>query len=1753
MWNDDIDVTETLYNSNSTAVCRGVWKKNNADVILKSVVECTPGDGTIDRIKHEHQILSSLKHPHIVKCLDLQLTEDTATLVLEDISGTPIKDIYYFDGWPVKQFVNIATQLCDILQYIHQKNIIHQDINPANIIVNQKDGRINLIDFGIARQASSEGSLTISANRLEGTLEYLSPEQTGRINRAVDQRSDLYSLGATFYEMLTGRPLFESSSTLELIHSQIAKIPEDLHSINPAIAPCLSSIILKLLRKDSNDRYQTASGLTADLNQFLKLYETSAPSSIQFDLGQQDYSGRLRLPQKLYGRDQETAELNHALEIICRGSKELIFVSGDTGTGKSSFVNELQKSVTLKEGNYCEANFDSTYSNTPYFGFKQSVSALCRTLLSKPAEELAYWQSKISEALGENAGVITGIIPDLEYLIGKHDTTDLSNDIRSKNRLSRTFGQLIKSLCDHKRPLVVCISDIQYADKETLELIEQLFQSEELQYFMLVATFRDQDTPTIVGNHSQLLKSLASDNVPHRRIKLDNLTRQAVRQLLSDSLSKDDHRLTTLANLIYNKTQGNPFFTNHFLQKLYDDKTIGFNTERLDWEWSDREVAEQQFTDNVIDLVTERIEHLSPEQLRVLQMVACIGDSIRADIVAQATQVTLAELLPTLEIFCLENLLVNINQIPITKEDAHRLLLRFTHDRVQQSAYSLISEQDKPHYHLQVARALRENESTATNNSSFQLARHYNLAKHLVTDKAEKRILIEANLIAAELAIKSSAFDSALSHLKTCAEFLDDSYWQEDYELTFNIYIKLVQAAHMSGKRDLFQIYLDIVKANASETDRLQAQQYEILSLTAQCLYTQAVDLTLELLSNLDIPMPDQIADRDIASAIDALNALIGDRQISDLAELPLMTDENMIRAMQVIGDIIPVVYGQNPKLLALLVIKQVELCLSHGNHPQFIYCYLNYAFLRSGMFNDIANCLSFSQLAMSLLTKIGNESDQPRCLFLYNAFIRHWQDPIETCIDSFTDVYDKGIEHGDVEHGLYALTQISLSALVSGIKLDTIAPKMIQSVQTMKHFKMENTYNRVAICIQSVTNIMGKARDPKKLMGTFFDENLIRIQHKDSDRILCFYRSFYTAYINHLLGDYSEAAALLEQANENHHSVDTMYLGSAFAFYESLILLANHGHNKTQLNSSESEKLHANLSQLQLWSNFCPSNFKHKALLVEAMLADVEQRPEQVQSLFEKAIIAAGKSSILSEIAIAYEEAAKYYKRCGLENFYQLYYKKAHQFYSRWGAVVKTTNMELCAPLVFRHREGSGSNTLQSGTQTQAGNGGALLDINSVMKASQAVSSAIVLDDLLKNLMQIVIESAAADRGILILLEEGNWLIQAERSFADNDSKVLQGLPMAEHKEIPLSVLQYVSRTGNRIVLANAACHGNYVNDDYIVSTSAKSILAIPLRLKNELTGILYLENRLTEDVFTSERIQLLEVLSSQIVISIENAKLYHNLERKVEERTSELNQSLEKLQQTQEHLVENEKMASLGRLVAGVAHELNTPIGVCVTATSHLGDESKFTQESLNDTSITKDELEEFLESCVEVTGVVSSNLARASDLISSFKKISVDISTDSFRTFNLYEYLQDVLQSLSPEIKKAEAKTELVCEETIEFTSNPSALTQIITNLIMNALIHAFYPGEEGNITISASETQDGIEMIFQDNGAGMDDETQRKIFEPFFTTNRSSGGTGLGMSILYNLVTHQMRGSISCNSSPGKGTSFHMTFPNQEANS
>lgn len=1464
---------ELLYQGSRYSLHRALRTQDNQAVILKSCRLEQPPLADIAGLQHEHHLIHMLDIPGVIQAGELIQHQHQFVLVLEDIGGQSLHHYLQQKPLALDDFFNVALQLVDIIRMIHQRHIIHKDINPQNIIIEPTSLTIKLADFNIATLLPEESTEPTAFNQLEGTLPYISPEQTGRMNRPIDYRSDFYSLGMTLFELLTGQPAFTAQDPIELVHSHLAIVPPMVHEINPTVPQPLSAIVAKLLAKTPEARYSSIVGLKADLLTCQSQWEHT--NHIEpFALGTKDLHDRLAISHKLYGRETAIHQLLDTFQEVAQGKTALLLVSGYSGIGKSSVVQEIQKPVVAQKAYFISGKFDQLQRATPYSALITAFQALAKQLLAEPHGRLEELKQRLLKALNNNGQVIIDVIPMMELILGPQPPLKPLSTNESQNRFTFTLQSFISALAEANHPLVLFLDDLQWIDSASLQLITLLLQDPTLTHCLIIGAYRDNE---ITPEHPLLLvlQQLKQANIRILDVKLTPLSQTHIESLVADSFSISQEEATPLAKLLLEKTQGNPFFINAFLKQLYHNKWLTFNYDTEKWQCDLTQIQQHKMTDNVVDLLSARIRELPESAQHLLQLAACIGhifDLHTLAVIAHMTVTQVVKLLTeAIEIQLIKPLNENYRLIQGLDQDnainLTTITCVFAHDKIQQAVYQLIPPAKLPQTHLQIGRLLLQQYPTLDNKTEvlFEILNHFNGSLSLISDVAERKSLAKYNLLAAQHAKAAIAYQAALNYLRAAETLLTAP--TEDQELLDQVHQEMADCYYSEREFTQADSYTkNLLQHTHDSLKRSQIWLVKIKAYVSLAHYQEALELAREALKELGFRVPKQ------AYTLDILKQTLKIRFYSRSKKNRILIQAisaKIIATNALLTSVSSALSFTDRKLALLMTCKRLILAYLNGyDKTTPASCLMHAAFL-IGQFKYLKEASRFINLAKHLELQIAN-SGSALYYFALGSYITPWYQSLDDCLIYFEKGYQVGIEKGELGHAAYNRTATSFAFFWLGKPLQEVNEDFERSVYFLQRARENDFLN----CCTLAKTIIGLFIEKSSEKEASLNEKLQNAEKVENKPVLSLCYHIYCEYY-YIFSDFEAALALARKTNELKPFIRTIFFSVFHILFLGLCLAKLYFQATPKQQKAYIKELYHLQKELKQWSVANPTYSLHYNTLLSAEITAIKKGfCTEAIMLYDEAIQLFYKSKQINFVAIANECAAAFYLRANRTQTAKTYLLNAHYAYQQWGALAKCQQLEQQYPEWFEISTSKTATTVHTTVSTLRTN----LDSLSLVKFSQAISQEIHLEALLNTLLTIVLQHAGAERIVLLIKQDDAWFIEAEGDHKTRKVFTNNRQPVTNRADLPLGLLNYAVRAQSYILLQSPAEFAALnLEDQYLTQAHPQSILILPITYQGQLKNLLYLENSLTPYAFPMQNVETLTMMASQAATALENARLYY------------------------------------------------------------------------------------------------------------------------------------------------------------------------------------------------------------------------------------------------------------------------------------
>lgn len=1480
-------ILSIIHRGKHCTIRRAIRESDQSPVIIKQLNN-TNAPEELNRFEHEDQLLRVIDIEGVVQPLLLTNINTRGVLVFPDLGGTSLRQIFQEQNLDWGQLLSMAIAISERLGKLHSERVIHKKLSPDNILWLAETESVQLIDFSLATRLTREQASWNSQQLSIDDLRYIAPEQTGRINRHIDYRSDFYSLGVTLYEMFCKRPPFRSDERLKLIHSHIAKHPKAPHKVDPTMPEMLSRIVLKLMAKDASERYQSSFSLLQDLKKCLASWQQQQSIPL-FNLASQDISEHFSVPQRLYGRAATIQKLRNSFDQMLMRRQEVILITGYAGVGKSSLVHELRHYIHEQNGRFISGKFDQFRRTRPYSGIFTALQTLIRQLLTESEHEISLYREAILTSLGQHAGALVRLLPELELVIGQQPSENRTSVLEEQNRFSRLIKTLLQVFATQEHPLLLFLDDLHWGDLASFNLITSLCENGDIPNLLFVGSYRDQE---VSATHPLTLaiSRIQKGSCNLSEILLEPLNKAQITRLIADTLRTEPQHCIALAQICLEKTQGNPFFLIQFLYSLHDEGLINFHENR--WQWDEQKIQSREMSDNVIDLMVSKIQKLSTNSQIALQMAACIGSPFDLNTLSTVLEQSIPQVTDDLLDAVREGLLIplNINYPSFSGLTFERHRYRFVHDRIQQAAYSLIPDELRQQRHLQIGRLLQQRFAGQSSAPVFEITNHLNSARTLIESSSELIELASLNCQSGIQALDSAAFDAAQEYFQTGIELLSDDSWQQQYELTLSLYKSGAEAAYIRSQFEQMDTLIDQVISHCGNVlDRVKVYEIRIQSYIARNQFEQAMNEALQVLQMLGVSLPAKPGKTDIWKGMLRTQWLLHRRSAEQILNAPPMQDPHDLAALSVLASMFGAVKFSSSALRPLVMAKEVELTLTRGLTAHSSMALAGYGGTLCGKYAAIEQGYKLGCIAMQLDQRQPDRLLHHRTTSLFDSYVRHWKEPLKNSTDSLLEGHQQALNCGDIEWGSYNLAAWIQYAFTQADNFAEIQPTIESYTHSLQQYGQKPSIQYSLQVLQTIDNFLGRNPNPNQFFGRFFTQEMLAQNHQEDHRTAIAIYHYYHALFCYIVEDYPLALHHCETGTPYMPHIIGTYTYACFEYMTALSLLAQIDEGSVIQQRHRLKQVRRLLRRAKRWAKHCPENHQCYASLIQAELYRVDHQYSQAMDHYDNAISAADNNHFYLIAALAKEAAGRCYRQWDKDNIAKTYLNEAWNSYLQLQIKPKLQQLQQRYPELFGDR--NITNNPHNKTMISVDNSAHIsnehLDIISVIRSSQAISDEIELEKLLGRLMTLALESAGAQRAILILKEKERLYIEAEAE-PDRTPHFFNGLVLEDSNRLPTSIIHYVARTKENVVLSNAHSHDMFMQDSYIRKHKPRSLLCMPILYHGELTAVLYLENNESRNVFDPSRLETLQILSAQAAISIENAKLYSSLKHSEQEYRS-------------------------------------------------------------------------------------------------------------------------------------------------------------------------------------------------------------------------------------------------------------------------
>lgn len=1496
------DVLETIYRSRASIIYRAFDLNRNQPVVIKTLAKESADLRRLNKLKNEYRLLRRLQSAYVVKPYAFLNINGRFSIIMEDFNAIALSEYTKMQPPTLDDLLDIAIKTCRCLGYVHNNGVIHKDLNPGNIVYNPESGALKLIDFGISSEYSFETPPFLHPNVLEGSLHYMSPEQTGRMNRPLDYRTDFYSLGVTLYELACNDLPFQSGDPAELVYSHVAVRPLPVHHINRQIPSMISSVISKLMAKMPEDRYQSVSGILHDLVKCRDAIDKKS-SNFFFEPGQMDIPSKFEIPKKLYGREAEIEQLTSSFEKVCRGVSEVVMIEGYAGTGKTSLVNEIHKYVAKKSGIFISGKFEQHTRNQPFYAIFQALDQFCTYVLSEKREYIEEWKNTILNALSTRSGLICDAVPRLKLIIGEISPTHYLSPIEKQVRFRIALKDLILAAASAKHPIVLFLDDIHWADLASLELVEAITTDPAAKYLLLIATYRDNE---VYCSHPLMMtgEKIRKNGVQMHSIHLGNLEVPALTDMINDAIKQADNNTKSLAQAVKSKTLGNPFFTIQFLKQCCHNKSIYYDHAANIWRWNETEIRSQAIAENTADYLIGEIQTLPPATQKFIALAACIGSRFDLPALAAISGKNRTNIIENLK-SAIINEMVYASANP--GEKPGEMSFKFCHDKFQQAAYQTLSPRQKSEIHYSLAQYYCSQIDKGPQ-ILFSAAEHYTKALDRLATAGDIEHAIAIFLRTARAAILSSAFDTARYYLETVMD-IALAHHKQDKSFLLHLYGEYhLVLFSLSLFQQMDEVFETLTGISSDPVDLVDIYCTQLISLSNRSRHEEAFYLGTSMLEKLGVFYPEENLAAAVENVVEKCSSAIHDSPPTVLQTSNLLENQRDLAAAKLLNRISPAALFFKPLASIWAISVNTNLLMEKGISSWGLESAAAFILGMISFKNDYLPGYKLTQDTLLITRKMGFSYELYRICHIFGLMVVHWFEPLENSIEYAHEAYKGNLQNGEFEFSCFSFFTSQVAMIESG---------------TISAFQQENsaavsfasrTKNLFALSSFVIFTQFGKAmRGETSPDGSFndgdFNEDAYLQSIADNAISLCYYY-IYRALSAVIFGDYELAFILCEKTGPLLHHIMGFYTRALHNFLYSLALCIKIEKAEGSDHTDEwRQKLKANQEWLACRAADAPCNYKHLHVFIEGLIEALKGNGQEALILCENAIRQARENHRTYHYALFCELLGKRCLSLGIKRIADLYLKEACSAYLLWEATGKTAAMKKEHPTLILSDSDIHGTQYSSGTTIYSDS----LDLNAVLKATQTISRAMPRKQLQKKLMEIIIENSGSSRGCILLIDSPSCTLSTYELIDGLIMTVIDDYFIQEshswNKLLPESVINYVARTREALIIGNVAESKHFL-DNYFARRSPASLICFPILHQDILKGIIYLENDLIADAFTQKRLEILTILASHAAIFLENSALFSDLERKVEKRTRLLQQEIEKHRKTEKARRQSEEL---------------------------------------------------------------------------------------------------------------------------------------------------------------------------------------------------------------------------------------------------
>lgn len=1507
-----IDNVELIIHSSNLVFTKSADSNGN-EVWMESSKNPTPSLDELIALKNDYEISRHLQHEGILKSRELVKKPNSLVVVKDFFNGQTLSEFIQYQKPSVQQVLEISIKLTKIIRYLHENKIIHKDIHPDNILITPNGAKLCIANFGASTQLVQEKQELRINDYLKGTLTHISPEQTGRMNRSIDYRSDFYSLGVLLYQTLCNRLPFEFDDSLEIIHAHIARYPTPPHLVNSAIPKVLSNIVMKLLSKNAEERYQSETGLLWDLEECLKQWKKSQTIS-NFKIATKDFSPVLTISEKLYGRKEEIEKLVNTFNRIQNNPPELILIGGYSGIGKTRLINEIDKPVAAGNGYFCSGKFDQFNRDKPFSAFREALGSLIKQILKGNRESIKQWKNKLLNTLDNNGQVLVEVFPELELLIGKQEAVLKLGLQETNNRFLNLFQKLLMALSGNNQPIAIFLDDLHWADSGSFDLIHKTITNKELRNVLIIGAYRNNETS--VSHPLMLMVDSINHEIPDKiqQLILNDLNRDEVNLFIADSLRLDSDEVIGLTGLIMKKTRGNPYFIIQFLKKLADENLIQFDFSKNRWNWDIEAISGMNVTEYVVDLLVTKINKLPEQEKKILKLASCIGSSFDIKSLLLITEHNESKIFDLLWNLVNDGLIVPKNKwsrhakdeffLSFFTEEENELydFFKFLHDRIHQASYSMIPDEEKNRIHYKLGMFLLEKyKANPQNELLFELLNHLNYSTDLIDDDNIRVLIAELNLNAGEKAKQSNAYQPALIYLEAGMDLLKDI---QSSDLSNKLLLARSETEYLCGHYQESEKLFDLALENSSsniEKSLILAAKMSLYENTNRQL--EAIKIALEGLSMVGFELPEKPGKVAVLTELVKAKYYLRNKSFDKLKNNREMDSQELLIAMKILTNLWGPAYLYNQNLLALSILKMVILSTRYGICSESALAYAFYGFVLSAQLKDYKNGLEYARLGMWINEKFDDKTLRSKVYVIYAGCVAYWTVKRSELLPILSQAHKVGIESNDLIYASYAFSFIGQLNLYIGTNLQENRNQIDKYIQFTEQIQYPLNIHYMKTLGRLHYDLTGETPN-----ASVFLESVNKSEHlnqmekiaaKDGTYFFIATHHIYQGIVNYHLNEFQTALEHFNSGKKHSETVLGLEQHITSHLYHSLTLIAL-ALNGQSLKLTHKLKIISTLSHFKKLSRICPENFKAQYLILKAEWLHLNKKYHEAELTYASAREVAKETELTHILGIANERSARYYFKLNMTDIANRFIQDAYSSYFDWGASKKLKWIKKDFPGIRFVDQGIDQKIIktESGKYISSSNN---IDLQSVLNASTTISGEIVFEKLLEKLLKIIIENAGAQKIYLLMVKDKELVAEA---FADSNQSVqfLKSLPVDEITNMAKSMVQQVYHTGESIITNDADKDPRFACDPHILSQITKSVMVLPIKQHGKILAILYMENNIASGAFTRERIELLNLLSGQMAVSLENSSLYKNLEQKVIERTKIIEDQKKEIEEEKE-----------------------------------------------------------------------------------------------------------------------------------------------------------------------------------------------------------------------------------------------------------